>query len=129
MAATPSMTESRPLLIGRGGKRDGGGGRRGPARPARGGRFGLSARVQSVQVREPNLHERPDHSLETRLARKRERLLVALPHLVGSDSLLEAIVARDEELLDPLPGFHRAHVRYPRSPECSFLLPLLSGCR
>ena len=40
--------------------------------------------------------------LEARLARERERLLLALARLRRVDALLEAVVARDQELLDPL---------------------------
>src|SRR5439155_11655548 len=47
---------------------------------------------------------------ESRLARKRERPLVALAHLRRLDPLLQAVVAGDEQLLDPLPHVIR-HLR------------------
>src|SRR4029079_10528221 len=59
---------------------------------------GLSAR--RVEVAEPDLDERPHGVLEPRLARDRERLLIALAHLLGRDALLEAVVAGHEKTLD-----------------------------
>ena len=46
------------------------------------------------------LDEWPDRRLEPCLAGQRERLLVARSHLCRLNSLLQAIVARDESLLD-----------------------------
>src|SRR5437879_709793 len=57
-----------------------------------------------LEVREPELHERADRFLEPRLARSLERLLVALPHPGWIDTMLQSVVAGDEELLDPLPS-------------------------
>ena len=62
------------------------------------------------EIRDPDLDERPDPLLESRLPRERERLLPALSRLRRVDALLEPVVARNEELLDPLVYalFHRA---------------------
>lgn len=57
---------------------------------------------EAVEVREPDLHERPDLVLDPRLAREGEGVLVALPGLLRGDALLQAVVARDEELLNLL---------------------------
>ena len=57
--------------------------------------------MAGVEVREADLDERPHGVLEPGLAGGLERLLVALAHLVGGDALLEAIVACDEQPLDP----------------------------
>src|SRR5207244_1420509 len=57
---------------------------------------------EPVQIGQPHVDQRPHGLLDARLAGERERLLVALADLVGADPLLEAVVARDEELLDPL---------------------------
>jgi hypothetical protein len=59
---------------------------------------------EPLEVREPDLDERPNVLLEPRLAGDRERLLVALTRLVGAHSLLQAVVTGHEELLDPLAG-------------------------
>ena len=64
---------------------------------------------EPLEVREPDLDERPDQLLEPRLARERERLLVAFARLARVDALLEAVVARDEQLLDPLPSVAALH--------------------
>ena len=69
-------------------------------RQARGSRRFSS---EPLEVGEPDLHERPHGVLETRLARDRERLLVALARLLGRDALLQPVVAGDEKLLDPGP--------------------------
>jgi len=55
---------------------------------------------EPVEIREPDLHERPDGLLEAGLARDRERLLVALARLSGRYALLQPVVAGDEQLLD-----------------------------
>ena len=54
-----------------------------------------------VEVGEPHLDEGTDRVLEAGLPRDRERLLVTLPHLLGCDALLEPVVARHEQPLDP----------------------------
>ena len=64
---------------------------------------------EPLEVREPDLDERPHQLLEPSLARERERLLVALSRLARVDALLEAVVARDEQLLDPLPSVAALH--------------------
>ena len=56
-----------------------------------------------VEVGEADLDEGPNGVLEPCLARDGERLLVALTHLLRSDPLLEAVVARYEQALDPRP--------------------------
>src|SRR5262249_10286605 len=64
---------------------------------------GVVARVAAselLEVGEPDLDQRPHRVLDAGLARDRERLLVALPRLGGIDTLLEAVVARDEQPLD-----------------------------
>jgi preprotein translocase subunit SecG len=62
--------------------------------------FGRRLR-ETIEVGEPDLDERADALLETRRARDRQRLLVALPRLRGRDALLEPVVAGHEQLLDP----------------------------
>jgi preprotein translocase subunit SecG len=57
--------------------------------------------VEPLQVGQPDLDERADALLEARLAGDGERLLVALARLRGRHALLEPVVARDEQLLDP----------------------------
>src|SRR5581483_1380884 len=57
---------------------------------------------EPLEVGKPDLDERPDALLEPRLACERERLLVGRPDLLGGDALLQAVIARDEQLLDPL---------------------------
>jgi CheY-like chemotaxis protein len=52
------------------------------------------------EVGQPELDEWADHRFEPCLARQRERLLVARSHLCRLNPLLQAIVARDESLLD-----------------------------
>jgi len=64
-----------------------------------------------LEIREPDLDERPDLLLEPGLARDRERLLEALPNLRRVDALLEPVVAGDEQLLDLLAGFVPFHFR------------------
>ena len=56
---------------------------------------------EPLEIGEPDLDERPHRVLEAGLARDRERLLVARACLRGGDSLLQAVVARHEQLLDP----------------------------
>jgi preprotein translocase subunit SecG len=56
-----------------------------------------------VEVGEPELDQGSDRVLEARLARDRERFLVARPHLLHGNALLEAVVTRHEQLLDPRP--------------------------
>jgi hypothetical protein len=57
--------------------------------------------LKPLEVRKPDLDQRPDRVLEPGLARERQGLLVALPDLCRIDALLETIVARYQELLDP----------------------------
>ena len=59
--------------------------------------------MEPLEIGEPDLDERAHDLLEPGLARDDERLLVALPCLLRRGALLQAIVARDEQLLDPLP--------------------------
>ena len=68
---------------------------------------------EPLEVREPDLDERPHRLLEPRLTGGLERLLVALAHLRRVDALLEPVVSRQEQLLDagPRTFFHRG-VRY-----------------
>ena len=76
------------------------GGRRAARRQAvrRGGSRRFSS--EPLEVGEPDLDERPHRVLEPRLARHRERLLVALARLLERDALLQPVVARDEQPLD-----------------------------
>src|SRR5918994_1218034 len=55
---------------------------------------------EPFEIGEPDLDERPHLLLDPRLARQLERLLVALARLLRRDSLLEAVVAGDEQALD-----------------------------
>jgi len=67
--------------------------------------------MEPLEIGEPDLDERAHDLLEPGLARDGERLLVALPCLLRRDALLQAIVARDEQLLDPLPRVGALHER------------------
>src|SRR6476469_4702629 len=64
---------------------------------------------EPLEVREPDLDERPDRILEPGFPRSLEGLLVALSRLGRIDPLLESIVARDQELLDLYACGVRAH--------------------
>src|SRR6185369_4115223 len=55
---------------------------------------------EPLEIGEPDLDERPDRILETRLAGHRESLLVGLSDLLVGDPLLEPVVPRHEQLLD-----------------------------
>jgi hypothetical protein len=57
---------------------------------------------EPFEVCEPDLDERPDRLLEPGLPRDCERLFVALPNLVGLHSLLQAVVAGQEQVVDLL---------------------------
>jgi hypothetical protein len=57
-----------------------------------------------LEIGEPDLDERPHPILQPRLDRDGERLLPALAGLVRAGALLQAVVPRDEEPLDPLTG-------------------------
>ena len=61
----------------------------------------LSLAGRGVQIREPELDERADGVLETGLACRLERLLVALADLLRGDALLQPVVAGHEQPLDP----------------------------
>jgi len=65
--------------------------------------------VLLLQIRQPDLDERSDPFLEPRLPRERECLLPALARLRGIDPLLQAVVARDQELADLLADIVLAH--------------------
>src|SRR5438094_330616 len=71
----------------------------------------LSEPLEALEVGEPDLHQRADRLLQPGVPRGGERLLVALTHLRRVDALLEPVVARHEELLDPLPGSLPLHKR------------------
>ena len=71
----------------------------------------LSSSAQPLEIREPDLDERPHRLLEAGLPRDGERLLVALPRLLGRHPLLEPVVAGDEQLLDPRPRVVRMLLR------------------
>jgi hypothetical protein len=58
--------------------------------------------MEPIEVGEPDLYERSHALLEVGLSGDCERLLVAFAHLRGIDALLQAVVARDEQLLDAL---------------------------
>ena len=68
-----------------------------------------SVAPQAVEVGEPDLDEWAHRLLEPGRTRLLERLLVARAGLVGVDALLEAVVPRDEQLLDPLARFVALH--------------------
>jgi hypothetical protein len=53
-----------------------------------------------LQVGEPDLDQRPNALLQTGFARNRQRLLVALAHLLRSNALLQAVVPGYEQFLD-----------------------------
>jgi CheY-like chemotaxis protein len=63
---------------------------------------------QLFEICEPELDERPDALLQPGLAGQFERLLVSRADLLGRDSLLQPVVAGDQELLDLLPRIHSA---------------------
>ena len=78
---------------------------RGRAEPPEGSCFaaaGSRLARKALEVGEPDLDERADSLFETRLPRDFECCLVGLTNLLGSDSLLEAVVACHEQLLDAL---------------------------
>ena len=89
-----------------------------PARPRPSTTSGVRRRRSSrswkepLEVGEPDLDERAHRLLEPRLARDRERLLVALSGLLRGDALLQPVVAGDEELLNLLlrRGVHKKSV-------------------
>jgi preprotein translocase subunit SecG len=54
----------------------------------------------SIEVGEAHLDEGPDRVSESGLSGERERLLVALAHLLGADALFQPVVACDEQVLD-----------------------------
>src|SRR5712691_1509275 len=88
-----------------------------------------SAARRRLEVGEPDLDERAHRVFEARLAGDRERLFPALARLLGVDALLQPVVSRDEQLLNPLPGILTLHessvtthgVRYPASQMISLL--------
>src|SRR5262245_65741098 len=86
-----------------------------------------------LELRKPDLDERPDALLETGLARDRERGLVALAHLVEGDTLLQPIVPGHQELLDPLAGVvgtgHDPEATAILAPRCSAFSRLGSRSR
>src|SRR3954468_11051205 len=64
---------------------------------------------EPLEIREPDLDERPHRVLQAVLARQRERLLVARADLVGRDALFQAVVPGQEVVVDLLPGFIGVH--------------------
>lgn len=64
---------------------------------------------EPLEVGEPDLHERSDRLFEARFPRGCERLLVALARFRRVDSLFEPVVARDDQLLNPLAGVFPLH--------------------
>ena len=60
---------------------------------------------EPFEIGEPDLDQRANPLLETVLAGDRERLLVALPDLLGRDALLQAVVARQQQIVDLLARF------------------------
>jgi CheY-like chemotaxis protein len=74
-------------------------------------RAGWRRSSQPLEIGEPDLHEGSDGLLEPRLARDGERLLVALARLRRVDALLQPVVARHEQFLDPLAGVNGLHAR------------------
>ena len=67
--------------------------------------------IEPLEVGQPDLDQRADRLLETRVARDGERLFVALPRLRGSDTLLQTVVAGDEKSLNALTGVVALHIR------------------
>ena len=57
---------------------------------------------EPLEAGQPDLDERADLLLEPRLAGDLERLLVARPHLVGRDTLLQPIITDQEQVVDAL---------------------------
>jgi hypothetical protein len=55
-----------------------------------------------LEIGEPELDQRADPVLDSGLARDREGLLVAGAGLGRIDALLQSVVPRDEQLLNPL---------------------------
>jgi glycosyltransferase involved in cell wall biosynthesis len=66
---------------------------------------------EPLEIREPDLDERPDRVLQPRFPRHRERLLVALACLGRIDSLFQPVVPGHKQLLDPLARIGRLHAR------------------
>jgi CheY-like chemotaxis protein len=64
---------------------------------------------EPLEIGQAALDERPDRLLEARFPRQLERLLVAPAHLLGSDALLQPVVAGDQESLDLLTNALRRH--------------------
>src|SRR5436190_13690551 len=74
-------------------------------------RAGWRRSSEPLEIGEPDLDQRPDRLLEPGLAGQRERLLIVLSRLGRIDPLLEPVVARHEQLLDPLARVTPLHVR------------------
>lgn len=64
---------------------------------------------EPLQVREPELDERPHRLLEPCLAGQLEGLLIALAHLDRVDALLQPVVTGDKKLLNPGSSLPRVH--------------------
>jgi CheY-like chemotaxis protein len=64
---------------------------------------------EPLEIGQATLDEWPDRFLEARFACELEGLLVAPAHLLGSDALLQPVVAGDEEFLDLLTNVLRRH--------------------
>ena len=64
---------------------------------------------EPLEVGEPELDQWSDGVLQARLAGGRERLLVALARLFGPRSLLDAVVARYQQPLNPRPRLFPLH--------------------
>jgi hypothetical protein len=64
---------------------------------------------EPFEISEPDLDQRSHALFQPVLARHRERLLVALPDLLGGDALLQAVVARQEQIVDLLARFRFVH--------------------
>jgi CheY-like chemotaxis protein len=64
---------------------------------------------EPLEIGQAALDERPDRLLETGFAGKLECLLVAPAHLLGSDSLLQPVVAGDKVFLDLLASILSHH--------------------
>ena len=95
----------------RGGPRGG----RGARRQASGGAGGGDSASSFARSASLNSIERPHAVLDPGLAGERERLLVALADLRRVDALLQAIVPREQRLLDTNTGV----VRHAPKPYCS----------
>src|SRR5262245_11596386 len=65
---------------------------------------------EPIEIGEPHFDKRPNLILEAGFPGHPKRLLERLPDLFVGDALLQAVVTRDEQLLDPFSRVARLHV-------------------